>query len=293
MLFCTLWSAGTNSRLRPITAKKRLKKPKKKGQDASQLWSGCPDLLMVPKEWFLGPLRQSLQTLVRPCTRLTRRKQLSVKVQLPLRCFMEFMSPLLEGSVEGLERDSVGRLVPTKETAAMKKYQYVVRKGSQLDKLFGLQHFEKRHGKASARWRRSLGCARLYLSRVAEARGQIASVMAMVCGNVVIDYREPRGLKSMPRLTVRMFVLSMDRQGHIVWPIDFEVRTKAALRKQARALLSVMLDDPKTYPVDSSWKPALTQASDSRLELQPRRPSSGGPANAAHPQARSSLDDAN
>ena len=116
-----------------------------------------------------------------------------------------------------------------------------------------------------------MGCARLYLSQAGEKRGQLARVMAMVCGNLVIDYREPTGFRRMPRLMIRMFVLSMDRQGHIIWPVDFEPRTKAALRKQARAMLSIMLDQPESYPVDDSWRPALTQASDARLELRPPR----------------------
>ena len=51
--------------------------------------------------------------------------------------------------------------------------------------------------------------------------------------------------------------------------VDFEPRTKAALRKQARALLSIMLDSPGSYPVDESWRPALTNASDGSLELRP------------------------
>ena len=93
----------------------------------------------------------------------------------------------------------------------------------------------------------------------------------MVCGNLVIDYCEPCGFMRMPRLTIHMFVLSMDRHGHIIWPVDFEPRTKAALRKQARALLSVMLDCPGSYPVDESWRPALTKASDGSLELRPPR----------------------
>ena len=229
----------------------------------------CPELIRVPRAWNLDPLRLSMQTLVRPCTALTRRKQLTVKTQMPFRCFMELMKPLEDGAVEGLVRDAQGRLLPTSSTGAMMRYRYIIRRGSQLDSFFALQeHEQQKKRRKSARWRRSQGCARLYLSHKAEARGQVAHVMAMVCGNVIIDFREPRGLKSMPRLSIYMFVMSMDRQGHIIWPVDFEARTKAALRKQARILLQKMLAEPKLYPVDSSWQPALSQASDSRLERE-------------------------
>ena len=182
------------------------------------------------------------------------------------------MAPFVDGSVEGLRRNEVGRLVPTKVTPSCRRFLYILRRPRQLEQLFALQQHEKRkQRKASARWRRSMGCARLFLSHAAEARGQIARSMAMVCGNLVIDYREPCGFMRMPRLTIHMFVLSMDREGHIIWPVDFEPRTKAALRKQARALFSIMLDSPGSYPVDESWRPALTNASDGSLELRPRR----------------------
>ena len=272
-LFCTFAHAGPISQSQPQGRNGQRAKRQKKDTCPSVLWAGCPELIRVPKAWFLDPLRQSIQTLVRPCTGLTRRKQLTIKCQLPFRCFMDFMSPLEDGSVGGLERDHVGRLVPTSETPAMKKYQYVIRRGSQHDKVFALQQHETQGTRRSnARWRRSMGCARLHLSHAAEARGHLAQVMAMICGNVVVDYKEPRGLKRMPRLTLRLIVLSMDREGHIIWPVDFEARTKAALRKQARALLQIMLGSPESYPVtDATWQAALTEASESRLQLRPPR----------------------
>ena len=272
------------ARQAPRATKRPARPPKKVNKDGpcpSMIWVGCPDIIRLPKAWFLDPLRQSMRTLVRPCTGLTRRKQLTIKALLPARCFQEVMQPLLEGSAENVERDSSGNLRPTKQTGAMRTYKYVVRRGSLHDKIFALQDFEKRGPRPTkARWRRSYGCARLFLSHAAERRGQVANVMAMVCGNVVYEYREPTALRRMPRLLIHMFVLSMDRQGHIVWPVDFEVRTKAALRKQARALLSKMMESPHLYPVDKSWAPALTQGTDSRLELMPRRaaPQAAAPA---------------
>ena len=164
------------------------------------LWVGCPEIIRLPKAWFLDPLRQSMRTLVRPCTGLTRRKQLTIKAQLPARCFQEVMQPLQEGAAELVERDSSGNLRPTKQTAGMRTYKYVVRRGSLHDKIFALQDFEKRGPRPKqARWRRSCGCARLFLSHAAERRGQVATVMAMVCGNVVYEYREPTALVPLRR----------------------------------------------------------------------------------------------
>ena len=234
-------------------------------------WTRCPELVRIPKAWFLDPLRRSVQTIVRPCTGLTRRKQLTIKVQLPRRCFNEFMAPLENGSVEGLQRDLFGQLVPTSKTASTRKYQYVIKRGSQHDKLFNMGEHEKRgQRKKAARWRRCVGCARLFLSHSGESRGHTASVMAMICGNVIIDYRESATYERMPRLIIRFFVLSMDKEGHIIWPVDFVPRTKAALRKQARTLLGTMLESPKKFPIDaSSWKMAFEQATESRLQLRP------------------------
>ena len=75
------------------------------------LESGLDELIRVPKRWFLDPLRMSMQTLVRPCTGLTRRKQLTIKAQLPARCFEDLMAPFVDGSIEGLRRNEMGRLV--------------------------------------------------------------------------------------------------------------------------------------------------------------------------------------
>ena len=68
--------------------------------------------------------------------------------------------------------------------------------------------------------------------------------ISMVCGNVVLELKEPVKLERMPTMTLTFFVLSMDKKGHIVWPTNFDARTRAALRLQARALLQKMIDDP-------------------------------------------------
>ena len=234
-------------------------------------WGAVPDLLRVPKWWFLDPVRASMRKLVRPCTGLTRRKQLTLKYQMPTRCFYELMSPLMDGEVEGLQRDNYGRLLPTKLTKQLRRYSYVLRRGSLVDRFFALHKFEKPlAGLRNKPWRRCLGSARLFLGAAKQRRGMTASVMACVCGNVVIEFSEPTGFRSMPRLTIKMFVLSMDQEGNIIWPVDFDVRSRAALRKQTRALLGKMIED-KEYPVGEAMRPALTntKTKDVRLaELQ-------------------------
>lgn len=58
--------------------------------------------------------------------------------------------------------------------------------------------------------------------------------MAMIAGNVIITFVEPKRLAAMPKLTVKFFVLRLDKNGHIIWPTNFSAKTQAALRKQAR-----------------------------------------------------------
>ena len=88
----------------------------------------------------------------------------------------------------------------------------------------------------------------------------------MVCGNVLIDFKEPIDLSAMPTLQVTFFVMTMDKTGHIVnvWPTDYDDRTRAQLRKQARVLLKRMIDDPYN-PVDSTMAPALAGAGSSTV----------------------------
>ena len=100
------------------------RQPSEPAPGPSTIWSDCPELIRVPAKWFMDPLRQSMRTLVRPCTALSRSgKQLTINAQMPFRCFMDLMSPLVDGGVEGWQRDHMGRLVPTKETPSMKRYQ--------------------------------------------------------------------------------------------------------------------------------------------------------------------------
>ena len=68
----------------------------------------------------------------------------------------------------------------------------------------------------------------------------------------------------MPTATLTFKVLSLDKNGHIIWPTTFEAKTQAALRMQARALLQKMINDPNN-PVDATMAPALTGTGTSSL----------------------------
>ena len=60
----------------------KLRRPAKKAPAPNSLTAGG-ELIRVPMAWFLGPLRQAMRLRVRPVTSNTRRKQLSVKMQVP------------------------------------------------------------------------------------------------------------------------------------------------------------------------------------------------------------------
>ena len=79
----------------------------------------------------------------------------------------------------------------------------------------------------------------------------------MIAGNVIIEFTEPADPDRMPLLKLTFFVLTMDNHGHITWPTGFEKGAEAQLRKQARALLKKMMEDPLN-PVDETMAPALT-----------------------------------
>ena len=117
---------------------------------------------------------------------------------------------------------------------------------------------------APAQHKRGLGCARARLSVAEQKRGGKVETMSMVCGSVIIEFKVPRDLSSMPTLKVTFFVMTMDKTGHVTWPTTFTTVTQAAIRKQARVLLKKMIDDPLN-PVDETMAPALEGAGTSSL----------------------------
>ena len=93
----------------------------------------------------------------------------------------------------------------------------------------------------------------------------------MVCGNVVMSFKERIDEATMSVACLTLYVLTMDNTGHIIWPTNFTPGAKAALRMQARALLRKMIDDPHN-PCDSTMLPALTGTGTSSVwEGAPRR----------------------
>ena len=110
---------------------------------------------------------------------------------------------------------------------------------------------------APAQYKRGVGCARARLSVAAQKRGGVPQTISMVCGNVLVHFKEPVDPERMPTLKIIFHVLTMDKHGFINWPTSFDATTQAALRMQARALLKKMIDDPLN-PVDKSMAPALT-----------------------------------
>jgi hypothetical protein len=119
--------------------------------------------------------------------------------------------------------------------------------------------------------KRGAGCARARLSAAEQRRGAVPQMMSMVCGNVMVHLTEATDESKMPSLTLTLFVLTMDKNGHITWPTNFTPATQAALRKQARTLLQKMIDDPLN-PVDATMAPALEGMGTSSLwKGAPRR----------------------
>ena len=202
--------------------KTRKNTPARKNPPVRKLTPNDPppheELIRVPKAWFFDPLRQSMRRLVRPPTALTRRKQLTIKERIPFRVFEQLLANLEPADVKGLVRsDPGGRLVPTKVTPRLRRFEYVINKGSVLEKFFKLDAIDRQpDGPKPGRWRRGLGCCRLWLGGAKEKRGQEAMTVAMVCGNAIVQLHEPTAFRAMPRLTIRMFVMTMDTNGHIV-----------------------------------------------------------------------------
>ena len=74
----------------------------------------------------------------------------------------------------------------------------------------------------------------------------------------------------MPTLTLKFFVLTINFEGHIIWPTLFSKETEAALRKQARLLLQRLIEDPDA-PVGAAMQPALAGSSGALRTVAPRR----------------------
>ena len=227
----------------------------------------------LPLVWFMQPLREKMGKAVRPPTANTRRIQRTIEMNFPEESFSLLMAPFESGSVNGLVRLETGEgqvLQPTRTTAAFKEFAYKLSKPSQLDTLWNMQEWDMPKGKTA--WRRGHGAAKLHLSAAAGERGQRSSVLAMVCGNISIRLRAPAMKRAIPTLRMVFAVLSMDECANIIWPTTYELRTKAALRKMAKAHLQAMLEDD-AYPTMPTHQLTLQAAGSDSVwssELQPR-----------------------
>ena len=123
--------------------------------------------------------------------------------------------------------------------------------------LIDAYHGRPHQGRRQLAPRRGKGCARARLSAADQRRGIVPHTISMVCGSVKAKLTVSRTDAYMPRASLQFFVLSMDKNGHIIWPTSFDAHTRAALRMQARAHLRAMIDDPKN-PCDSTMEPAMT-----------------------------------
>ena len=233
----------------------------------------------TPIVWHREPLRQSMRKLIRSPTANLRRKQLVIKEKVPREILEELVETMTDGDMVGLKRVA-GVVQPTATTYACEHYRFESLNGSVTDKLFRNQDFDlmSRHGGAKepkvpkGPYKRGLGAAMVRLSRADQKRGLLVKEMSMACGNILLNMRVPRRLEGMPTVELLFFVLTMNHKGEIIWPTNFEPRTRAALRNQARALLTKMLADP-LYPIDPAMRKALTAgdaATDSVLALPPR-----------------------
>ena len=225
--------------------------------------------------WFERPLLKAIQKVVRPPTAKTRRKQLHVRVPMPVECFNRIMGRLQEGDCEWIERGPDGFLKPTKVTKALRRYGYIISKPSGVDRLFRFEDADLRFplgGKRRGAYRRGLGAARLFLPAALQERHSLAKTICMPCGNVVVEYKQPWDEDRPPMLKVSFFNLTMDQDGHILWPTVFSAKSKAKLRKKVRLHLTNMIADPASYPVHPSMSAALVGTGSGELWTPTPRP---------------------
>ena len=77
-----------------------------------------------PSSWFLNLLHKKIKGVVRPCTALTRCKEIVLTMSLPRDCVETFMSPLTETDSEGLKRDATtAQFKPTSKTSPLLKFE--------------------------------------------------------------------------------------------------------------------------------------------------------------------------
>ena len=119
-------------------------------------------------------------------------------------------------------------------------------------------------------FKRGVGCARARLSVAEQKRGGVPQTISMVCGNIKVHYKEPVNPEQVPTLRLVFYVMTMDKNGFITWPDNYDSTAQARLREQARQLLRKMIEDPLN-PVDETMRPALTQSGGVVWQPPPKR----------------------
>ena len=148
-------------------------------------------LTSLPDRWFRAPFREMLFKKIRPITALTRRKQQHLVAPLPEPLIQEWLQDLQAGDTEGVQRGDDGKLLPTKESSSLQRFNYTLRKGSVSNKVFSFQsdNLRTRLGKSAKpqatrtpkhAFKRGPGCAKLQLKRAAQKKGKLARLLSMV-----------------------------------------------------------------------------------------------------------------
>ena len=222
------------------------------------------ETVTLPLSWFWKPLLALLYACVKPVTTLTRRKERLIKLSMPFAAFAKLLEPFASNEIEGLVWDETSdgkRLVPTKVTAANLFYKYTMIKGTFLDRLMRLEEHDgiRKRSPRELRWKRGCGAARLFLSHAGGMRDETSCLLALVCGEVKLELKEPRDWRAMPEVKIRLKVLTRDKDGNVTLPCEFEdAGYKASLSMQARVLFLKMINDPKYPTPDSLYPPSTT-----------------------------------
>ena len=216
-------------------------------------------MVSVVRDWFLKPTYTSLRTIMRPPTARSTRRLQEVKVRMPIECFNDLMRPYESDPDMGVQRTEDGAaLEPTRSTTSSHWYEYLLNKPTKYDAMFALERADIKSQP------RSLGCAHLNVSQQRVKMGHLAEEISIPFGNVSVVCSQPKRLLSMPTVTFRFFVLTMNASGHINWPFEVNPRTKAMLRIMVRRKLKEMLESERNYPINPSMQSALTVQSDGR-----------------------------
>ena len=261
-------------------------KAKKKAKTKATKKTREVEYIQVPKHWFSNPVNHAMKTIVRPPTKLSRRKEMLIDLRIPEQIFIDLVKPLNTGDMMGFEwlDEAKTSLKPTKETKAFEMYKYQISKPEVNAKFWRMEEREparrvRKEGKLVLS-RRGLGTARLHLSDAAEARGDRSDLLAGVTGNCTISPKVPKRERAMPSLRILLKVSTLSKAGHIEWATSFSAKTAAALRKQMQTYLRSMIESEE-YPTltTSEDQGLLMEATDSvrpaPLALMPPHPRLG------------------